>query len=240
MLINLDVKALEWFGVVVLSGDKVGAHEIRENIDQHTLNQTEFGLGEGDAGRLVAKKFVFRLIYGGKAPTYAKDGEFTHVSTDVDFWQEVIDKFYRKYYGIAEWHESIVEEVMKTGRLRIPTGRVFRFQQAEDLSWPRTQILNYPVQGFGADLMVLARVDLWNALKHDPEIKFVCTVHDSIVLDVPSSKVMRTIKTIYQVWKELPASYERVFKVPLTLPPRVEVSYGPDWKNQRKVAENEL
>jgi hypothetical protein len=47
--------------------------------------------------RLIAKTFVFRLIYGGSAFSYANDPEFTGVSSDPDFWQSVIDEFYTKY-----------------------------------------------------------------------------------------------------------------------------------------------
>lgn len=239
MLINLDAKALEWFGAVYLSGDKVGYKEITAGIDQHAENQKVFGLGEGDDGRLVAKKFVFRLIYGGQAETYASDAEFTHVSDDPKFWRQVIDRFYTKYSGIAEWHDKLMLSAMEKGQIEIPTGRIFRFKQEESGNWPRTKILNYPVQGFGADLMVLARVSLWRHLRTMENVKWVCTVHDSIVLDAPKKEVLSVIRTVYDVWNALPQEFEKRFKVPLDLQPKVEVSYGVNWKDQKKVTEDE-
>jgi DNA polymerase I-like protein with 3'-5' exonuclease and polymerase domains len=235
MLINADAKALEWFGAVFLSGDKVGYDEIRRGVDQHTLNQEAFGL----PSRLIAKIFVFRLIYGGGAYSYANDADFIGVSNKEAYWQGVIDAFYKKYDGIGEWHKKLEYEAMASGHVRIPTGRTFSFAQDDRGRWPRTQILNYPVQGFGADLMVLARVLLWNRMEHlRDRIKWVCTVHDSIVWDVPDELVDEVVGLIFESWKDIPAEFERRFKVKLDLPMNVEVLVGPDWKNmeERKAA----
>jgi DNA polymerase I-like protein with 3'-5' exonuclease and polymerase domains len=234
MIVNADAKALEWFGAVFLSKDKTGYREIWENIDQHTMNQNDFGL----PSRLIAKKFVFRLIYGGSAFSYANDRDFEEVSTDEKFWQKVIDKFYKKYSGIGEWHEGLVYEAMSTGRVVIPTGRFFPFKQVQkgkQMAWPRTQILNYPVQGFGADLMVLARCLLKKWLLGSNGVKFICTVHDSIVLDVVPEKVDWVVETIFDCWDEIPKEFERIFRIPLDLPPKVEVGVGPNWKDLQEI-----
>jgi DNA polymerase I-like protein with 3'-5' exonuclease and polymerase domains len=231
MIINADAKALEWFGAVYLSKDKVGYEEILNGVDQHKQNELQFGLPSRD----VAKRFVFRLIYGGSAYSYSQDNMFSEVSTDESFWQGTIDKFYQKYSGIAEWHDSIQLEAMRTGLVTIPTGRFFPFEPNDKGKWPRTQILNYPVQGFGADLMVLARCLLRRELLAEEGVKFVCTVHDSIVWDVVPSKVDLVVETIYKTWEKIPQSFEEYFKVPLDLPPKVEVSVGPNWKDQTEI-----
>lgn len=232
MLLNGDVKGLEWLGAVYLSKDKVGYEEIRAGLDQHADNQRVFGL----PSRLIAKTFVFRLIYGGSAYAYANDANFEGTSTDQDFWQHVIDKFYGKYTGILKWHQWLIEEVMKTGYIEIPTGRVFRFKKLEN-KWPRTQILNYPVQGFGADLMVLTRILLWQRLREYSEIKFVSTVHDSILMDVPSKFVDVAASAFFEQVKEVPSEFEKIFGIPFDLPMKVEVTYGPTWGNMTEVSE---
>lgn len=234
MIVNADAKALEWFGAVYLSKDPVGYQEIIDGVDQHSLNQVQFGLPSRD----VAKRFVFRLIYGGSAYSYAADNMFSEISTDEEFWQKVIDKFYGKYEGIAAWHERLELEAMQTGQIKIPTGRVFPFQpvrKGKHMKWPRTQILNYPVQGFGADFMVLARVMLKRRLLGVDGVKFVCTVHDSIVWDCEPSMVDMVVETTYKVWDDIPAEFEKYFGVPMDLPPKVEVSVGPNWKDQTEI-----
>lgn len=234
MIVNADAKALEWFGAVYLSKDKVGYDEIWRGIDQHKQNELQFGLPDRD----VAKRFVFRLIYGGSAYSYSQDVMFAAVSTDEEFWQGVIDKFYAKYSGIAEWHDSLMLQAMGQGRITIPTGRFFAFSPTpgrKGPKWPRTQILNYPVQGFGADFMVLARVLLKRELLGISGVKFICTVHDSIVWDVEPRAVDFVVETVYRTWDKIPQAFEKYFGVELDLPPKVEVSFGPNWKDQQEI-----
>ena len=164
MLLQADAKALEWVCASYLSQDKVAYDEIWNNIDQHTDNQNRLGL----PSRLIAKTFVFRLIYGGSAYSYANDTNFTSVSNSESFWQDVIDEFYKKYKGLNQWHKEIVAKAMRDRKITMPTGRVYNYEpevKYGKVKWPRTRILNYPVQGLGADLMAIARVSLSNRLK---------------------------------------------------------------------------
>jgi DNA polymerase I-like protein with 3'-5' exonuclease and polymerase domains len=97
------------------------------------------------------------LIYGGSAYSYANDPDFTSVSRDVKFWQRVIDEYYNKYQGIKKWHDSLLNTVKKQGYIEIPSGRFYEFKpefKHGDWKWPLTTIKNYPVQGFGADLVM--------------------------------------------------------------------------------------
>jgi len=234
VFIQVDAKALEWMCALHLSGDAVGIKEWESNVDQHTVNQEAFNLPT----RLIAKTFLFRLIYGGSAGSYAADPDFVHVSNDREFWQKVIDKTYSKYSGLKQWHDAILVEVMQRGYLTLPTGRRYYYQPVTKYGktgWPRTQILNYPVQGLGAELMALARIRLFKKLGNDPEILFRATVHDSIVLDIPRSKQEETTDAIREVWRELPNIFERTYKSPWNLECRCEIAVGNDLKNLEEV-----
>lgn len=148
MLINCDVKSLEVVVAAELSGDPVLQQEIINKVDIHDENRRAFSLGDGKPGRLVAKIFKFRLIYGGSAYSYAHDSDFTGVSSDVKFWQGVIDRYYDKYKGIRKWHDQLLEEVKRNGFITIPSGRFYAFQPVLKRGmweWPLTTIKNYPV-----------------------------------------------------------------------------------------------
>jgi DNA polymerase I-like protein with 3'-5' exonuclease and polymerase domains len=226
MIVNADARALEWICIAFLSKDEVAYEEIWNNVDQHTSNQQRFGL----PSRLIAKTFVFRLIYGGSAYSYANDPNFMDVSTSEKFWQKVIDEFYDKYKGIGRFHSSIMSEATTTGKLRTPTGRIHNFDSTVrrgDVVWPRTKIFNYPIQGLGADLMCLARVSFARRFKAAGIVgKMISTIHDSIVVDVPESEVERVVKLFISVFDDIPMNFERVFGVKFDLPTRCEVSYG--------------
>lgn len=226
MIISVDHKGLEWVTAVFLSQDPVGIQEITDGVDQHGDNQKRFGL----PSRLIAKTFVFRLIYGGSAYSYANDPEFTSVSTSIGFWQGVIDEFYAKYAGVAAWHRSLMESVGIDGQYVSPAGRVYHFKPYQNYKgeWelPRTLILNYPVQGLGADIVMLSRISLWNRISHSElsqNVKFVNTVHDDIWLDVHVSHLDALKGIIKEVFEDLPKNFERAFKVPFNLPTRYEL-----------------
>ncbi len=189
--------------------------------------------------RRDAKYFIFRILYGGTGHGFAVDARFAGISTDVDYWDKLIAEFYRKYTGLKLWHDHLVETVMRDGYITVPSGREFHFVR-EYGKWPRTKILNYPVQGFSADLMVLARVLLKRKLDgcHGINFNLCCTVHDSVVVDCPSDSVDTVVHCIYETWRELPAFFDRCFQTPLDVPMNVEVLVGENWKEMEDARDN--
>ncbi len=221
-------------GAAYLSRCPVLLKEIRGGFDTHGDNQRMLGLPE----RRDAKYFIFRILYGGTGHGFAVDARFADISTDVDYWDKLIAEFYRKYTGLKLWHDHLVETVMRTGFVTVPSGREFHFKR-EYGKWPRTKILNYPVQGFSADLMVLARVLLKRKLDAAGlDCTLVCTVHDSIVVDCPAGGVGPVVQTIYETWRELPAFFERCFGVALDVPMNVDVLVGDNWKEMEDAGDS--
>ena len=97
MLLQADAKQLEWVGAAYLSQDDLAIQEIWDGTDMHSDNQARFGL----PSRLIAKTFVFRLIYGGSAYSYAHDPNFKEIGNEA-YWQNIIDQFYNKYTKLKE------------------------------------------------------------------------------------------------------------------------------------------
>lgn len=218
-LVQADAKGLEVVGVAFLSQDKVLIQEILDGVDQHSDNQKKFGL----PSRLIAKIFVFRLIYGGTAYSYANDPEFASVSRDPKFWEGVIEAFYEKYRGIRDWHTSLLRQVGESGIYTSPTGRQFTFTLNQWGKLPETTIKNYPVQSLGADIMSIVRVSLYGRMKKlGMKSKLINTVHDSVVADCPDDEVEAFKRLVEEVFADIPANFERVFKVPFNLVQRVE------------------
>ena len=239
MLLQADAKALEWVCAAYLSQDQTAIQEILNGTDQHTDNQLRFGLPT----RLIAKTFVFRLIYGGSAYSYANDPNFTDVSKQESFWQNIINEFYKKYSGLKQWHDKILEDAKRDRKLIMPTGRVYfyepdtKYGRAE---WPRTKILNYPVQGLGADLMAIARVSLRNRLLNKGGIKLVNTVHDSIILDFNPNMWdnISIVNLVDKCFNDIPANFKKLFGKEFNLPMRVECQIGPNWGNMEVINAN--
>ncbi len=146
-----------------------------------------------------------------------------------------------KYRGIAQWHAQLVRTVLDTGQLVMPTGRIFTFDRADVAKrtrfW-RPKILNYPVQGTGADLVSIGRVTMWKRLrKAGLPVLFQSTVHDSVDLDV-NLPVDNSLDTCYNICrvvdqsiKDIPINFMRLFGKQFDLPVSCEIGYGPNLKD---------
>jgi DNA polymerase-1 len=251
MLVNVDVKGLEVVVAAELSGDKVLKQEIWDKVDIHETNRDRFGLGgeryvpgESDEaararkqGRLIAKIFKFRLIYGGSAYSYANDSDFMGVSTSERFWQNIIDEYYAKYKGIQKWHNQLIDTAKRNGYLEIPSGRQYPIapDYTKKQPWPLTVIKNYPVQGFGADLVMLARLEAARRMKMAGVVRsvLISTIHDSIVADCPSDEYELVGRILNDSVEAVPKLCKQVFGYDFSLPLNAEVQYGPNKKEMK-------
>ena len=227
MIINADGKAVEWVVGSWLANDPVALKEIIDGLDMHTDNQTRFGL----PSRLIAKKFIFRLIFGGQAYSYAHDPDFTDVSTSEKYWERAIQAFHKKYAGWSNWWVELLRTAVNTGRIVSPLGRVWEYKQYQkpngEWKWPETTIKNYIVQGTSADLICLSRVMFRKRfIEEGINGKLITTVHDSIVADVEENETERTVRLFHEVFNAVPNEVERLFGVKFPIPFRVEVAVG--------------
>ena len=232
MLINCDVRGLEVVVAAQLSGDEVLCKEIIDKVDIHDANRVRFGLGEGKSGRLVAKVLSFRIIYGGTGYSFAHDPDFTGVSDSVKFWDGIIEDWYAKYKGVKQWHDQLLLTVKKEGYITTPSGRVYEFQPTFKYGqwrWPLTQIKNYPVQGLGADLVMLARIEAKRLVKETGlEALFVQTIHDSIVVDCPNENVPIIARCLKEAVEAVPQLCKTHFNYVFNLPLTCEIQTGPN------------
>lgn len=233
-LVEADASNLEVVCAAHLSGDKLLTFELMSGVDIHEENRKALNLPD----RLTAKVFVFRLLYGGSKFSYAMDPMFNHISARPDFWEDIINNYYKKYVGLAKWHKELVHGVERTGQWTSPTGRKYLYELYTkpngQREWPRTTILNYPVQGLGADLMSLARVSLYRRIYHWPNILFCNTVHDSILLDV-EEVTEKLIEEINMSFKMIPRNFEKVFGSKFMVPMRCKIKVGNIWKDLKEI-----
>jgi DNA polymerase I-like protein with 3'-5' exonuclease and polymerase domains len=236
----LMFKGLEVVVAAELSNDKVLKKELIDRVDIHEANRDKFKLGEGKAGRLVAKVFKFRLIYGGSAYSYANDSDFMGVSTSEKFWQKVIDAYYEKYQGIKKWHSHLIESAMLNGKLEIPSGRFFPIvpDYSKREPWPTTVIKNYPVQGLGADLVMLARLEARKRLRDaglTNQALLISTIHDSIVIDCADKYVEIAGRILNDSVEAVPKLCKKCFDYDFSLPLTAEIQYGPNKKDMKEL-----
>lgn len=237
MLLKSDAKNLEWRVKIFLAQDKVGLAEINDpKIDVHTDNQKQFGLPD----RQIAKTFVYRMIFAdafgdngfaGPAYAYANDAEFQGTSKSVKYWEPVVGRFFEKYKGIHDDSIRSIRQAVDTGFLTVPSGRFYPFQprlRRGVLDWPRTEILNYPVQGFSADLMQIARLLVYERIPQNSRVLLVNTVHDDIEVDVDNDPnlVYNVCIILEEAFKDIPKGFKERYGSEVNVPMEGEVKFG--------------
>lgn len=237
MLISCDASQLEWRVAVELSHDEVGLYEIRDKQDTHSLNQTAFEL----PSRLIAKIYLFRTIFRGSGWAFANDPEFSHVSSSAKYWDNVNDKFYRKYNGLDQWHKQNARLVMEGRPISGPLGRAWTINiprtDKGEIKIPWTTLSNYPVQGTGADLMKMVRVMIHSRVKKAGiPCLFITTVHDSIVIDADKQYVNVLVEMFHQCFDDLIGAIWTTFKYKWTVPLDCECKVGMNMKDLTKVS----
>lgn len=171
-------------------------------------------------------------IYRGPAFAYCHDPDFTVVSSSQRFWQDVIDQYYSKYYGLYATHMKYLQTVNSTGKLRSPLGREYTFKRNKKGEFSEYEITNYPNQGLGADVMAVARVTAAARFaKYNLRSLLNSTIHDSISADCPDNEVQAVQEIFLDVFKDLPKNITRSYGIQWDLPMLGEVSVGPNMKD---------
>lgn len=232
MLIQCDASQLEWRTALQLSGDTIGLAEILEGQDTHALNQTAFDL----PSRLIAKIFLFRTIFRGSGWSFANDPDFMHVSSKATFWDDMNAKFYGKYQGLDHQHQVWAATVMDGKPIEGPFGRSWYIKNRTptgEVKVPWTTLTNYPVQGTGADIMMLARIMAHTRIKKEKiPCDFISTVHDSIVLDTHND-CLGILRSIFDsVFADLPREIKKIYGYDWVVPMACETKAG---KNMREM-----
>jgi DNA polymerase I-like protein with 3'-5' exonuclease and polymerase domains len=240
MLVQCDASQLEWRTILQLSKDPVGIAEILEGQDTHSLNEKALHL----PSRVIAKIFLFRTIFRGSGYSFANDPDFMHVSASPKFWDEMNAKFFAKYKGIDKQHHIWKDVVLEGKPIVSPFGRTWKVELKRDfrgeLKIPWTVLTNYPVQGTGADIMMLVRIMAYKRIKKDEylskHVVFVSTVHDSIVVDCPRDCVKPVVAVFHSCFDDLRKTIMANFQYDWFVPMTCECKQGLNMKDMEKIA----
>lgn len=230
MIIAFDIKGLEVVVAAFLSNCPVLKGELLAGHDLHEDNRIKFKLGDRD----TSKRFKFKMIYGGTAHGFVSDPMFQHLNYRKKDWEVIIDEYFNKYHGLKSWHKNLIEQATSTGYYTSPSGRTYDyralFEKYEDWFYI-PKIKNYPVQGFGADIVAVARVELYRRMKEAKcESLLINTIHDSIIIDChpqelldnPLKREYNIVKEVEKLFQDLPRLLNETFDIKFDVPLHVE------------------
>ena len=205
--IEFDWNNIEAFIMAYESGDPILLEALGNGFDLHTINVCDlFGYpypshlidphtslednewrrthrweGKDDVRRVFAKRFMFRLFYGGKpegAPSIPGADLLVPYGLDKRSLISASKSWLRKHPAITRYWKKIEYEATHKGIARTAFGRR-RILLEWDFKRRIRQAYDQPMQGGVSDIMNETLILLWKATK-DKGGRLIYTMHDSI------------------------------------------------------------
>jgi DNA polymerase-1 len=198
----------------------------RAGQDIHTTTAAAiFGIPLEDVTkeqRRHAKAVNFGLIYGMSAFGLTRTTDLTLAEAE-DF----VESYFRQFPGIKNYLDGIREQAAKMGYVETLLGRRRYFPGLQNPSNQQVrnreerEAINAPIQGTAADIMKIAMLDVFNALK-DAKLssKMLLQVHDEIVLECPMEELIETANLVQNYMEN---AYH------LDIPLQTEARSGKNW-----------
>lgn len=241
LLVAFDYGQLEGCTSAICSQDKVLVDALWEDYDLHMEWAKKTALAypriiDGTmADKAVAKKFrsliknklVFPAIFGASNSSIAG---YLRASTGVDIPENIVedlmDEFWEMFAGLYKWQDQLMKGYYEDGYVTSPTGRRHHYPLS------RNQAINFPIQGFAADIVCNAMNELsYLAIETGQwHLHPVLNIHDDLTFIVPDDDKMLegAINTIYKTMLTPPYS---VINVPMS----VECSVGSNWLEMTEI-----
>lgn len=188
VLIDADYSQIELRVMAAISGDENMLTTYREGKDIHTMTASQvFGVSPEDVTgemRKKAKAINFGIIYGISDFSLAGDMKVTKKEAS-----EYINRYFEKYPAVKAYLDTVKEKAKQDGfvttffnrRRYIPelSSRIF-MQRA----FGERVAMNAPIQGTAADIIKIAMVRVYDALKEEKlDAKLILQVHDELILE---------------------------------------------------------
>ena len=226
LITEADFVSLEWICAGELSRDQQIIDDIESGKDVHTQTATIIHQCKPEEVtkelRASCKKYTFAPTYGGL------------LSTEAPHVQVYAREFFRIYKGLGDYHKKLTAGVLKNGIVQTPSGRQFHWANAKRFGNGRisnqTQIVNYPVQSFGNDLVQLSCIRTQRRLNElGLKSLLILSVHDSLVIDTAPDEVeaVNSILTwaMTGVLEEAAQRWDHEFALPLA----IDIEVGKTW-----------
>ncbi len=216
VLIDADYSQIELRLLAHFSDDEyfIDAFKNEQDIHSQTACQV-FGVTKENVTpqmRRVAKVVNFGIVYGISDFGLANDLKIGPKQAKV-----FIDNFYSSHPKVREFLDKTVQDAKKTGIVKTLLGRM---RSVEEINSPNFMtrksmeraVQNMPLQGSAADIIKLAMIKIYDALKVGKyKAKLIMQIHDELIVDCPENEV----NAVKQIIKEsMNTAYQ--LKVPLT------------------------
>lgn len=223
--IDADYSQIELRILAHISGDAVMQKAFNDGADIHTTTASQvFHVDPEDVTSLMrsrAKAVNFGIVYGISDYGLSQDLDIPRKEA-----KEYIDNYLKKFSGVHQFMEDIVEtgkaqgyvETLFHRRRYIPELAAKNFSVR---SFGERVALNMPIQGTAADMMKKAMVAVYRKLKDEGlRAKLLLQVHDELIIEADKEDGERVKKLLVETMESA---------LPLAIPVKVEVETGENW-----------
>jgi DNA polymerase-1 len=202
LLVVADYDQIELRCAAYLSNDPEMVRVFRDGLDIHAqaaAAMLDVPLEEVTKDqRQVGKTQNFGTLYGAGPNKIAQVA-----NCSMEQAQEFISRYFEQFAGLSEWKDRMIVQSRNTGRRKDaksipyavvpPFGRRRRLpdlyaEEIKDRARAERQVINSIVQGFAANVMKLAMVDLHERTKNTP-MQILLNVHDELIVQAPEGMV---------------------------------------------------
>ncbi len=225
VFIDADYSQIELRLLAHFSGCKELINAYEEGVDIHAVTASQvFGVELKNVTgemRRAAKAVNFGIIYGISDFGLSRD-----LNVSVATAKNYIEKYFENYSAVKEYMQSNVDFAKQHGYISTLAGRKRIIPEIKSSNFALRQFgeraaMNMPLQGSSADIIKIAMVNVFNALKNEGlQTKIILQVHDELVLESPENEVSRAAEIL---------KYEMENAVKLKVPLTVDVHTGKNW-----------
>lgn len=225
VLVGADYSQIELRLLAHMSGDEgmISAFVNGEDIHARTAAEV-FGVPLEEVTReqrSASKAVNFGIVYGISDFGLAKNLKISKKEAS-----EYISRYLERLPGVKEYMTESVERGKRQGYAETLMGRrrelvELRSAQFNTRSFGERVAMNMPLQGSAADIIKLAMIRVYDALKSNGlKAKLILQIHDELIVDTPLDEAER-VKTLLRDCMQDAIK----LKVPLT----VDVEAGRSW-----------
>lgn len=234
-IVQADFSQLEVRILGCLSGEPKFKFAFENDYDFHTYTASQIyerpmsEIGKDSEERTSSKRVNFGVIFGIGEKKLA-----TQINSTREVAARLLSDFYRRYPRVDAWVEKTRGQSTRHLRVRSFVGQVRRLPEARNpdkfVMWrAQRQGTNFLIAAFGSAMtwyaMIHARAEF---KRRKMRALIVGQVHDSIIVDCPTSEVPdvgRILHMVMTTWTQ------RDFSA-LTIPLKADVSCGPSYGEQ--------
>ena len=227
-LVDADYSQIELRLLAHISDDYTMKEAFLEGEDIHRKTAAAvFGIPEefvNDEMRKRAKAVNFGIVYGISGFSLSKD-----IGTTVSEATKYIKNYLMNYPSIDRYLDEVVKNAENDGYTTTIMGRrryipELKSSKAPLRAFGKRVAMNAPIQGSAADIMKVAMINVYNALKDAGlDARIVMQVHDELIVEVNDNDA----ETCKQLVKE-----EMEKAIELSIPLTVDVTSGKNWLEQ--------